>query len=621
MSIIQRTTPTVFADSAPITVSFPSNVTPGNTVLVFLMYSRYDGSTIGATDNKGNGSYTQDMTREGAGGTGLTLLRKSNVAAAAGTFTVTVSYDRVGDTSPNNITVYAEERNDIDTASPIKVAAVTAIGNSQAPAVSITPLASDDIIVGFMHTDHFTANGGITSPAGTQNSFVYQPGIFERSGSADYKVAGGTTLQTLTWAQTAAASDWAAGAIVYKNNGNLLPPPPTLTGATVNSAGTQITLAWSGSVSAGAGGSDGVALTASGGAVTATYVSGLGSASLVYSLSRVVLQGETLTVAYTQPGNGLEATSGGADVATFSGSAATNSSTVTAPSVVSRAINTAGTQLTITYNASVSIGAGGNGGLTLTSASAPVTATYASGSGSTALVYTLSRIIAQGDTITATYAQPGNGIEATTGGIDVAGYTAQAVTNGSTVAGPNITGLSGAVVHGGSLTITGTGFNATQSGGTVTINGTSQAVTAWSATSITITVARGTAKYGQAVNVVVTNGALGLPSAPFAVSAGVQPAAGWGFVNIGTVNTNAAVRLTAAPDLATGDQVTYQLMTSGSGSVTVNTDGSWSAPSDVASFQIEVWTSPDGWGATAVQTLAGAVGSAGIVAGLLAAAF
>lgn len=106
---------------------------------------------------------------------------------------------------------------------------------------------------------------------------------------------------------------------------------PTLSSASINTAGTQLTLTWSASVTNGAGGSGGTALTPSGGASTPTYSSGSGSTSYVFTLSRIIQQGETLTVAYTQPGNGFEATSDGTDVVTFSGTAVTNNSTVTPP--------------------------------------------------------------------------------------------------------------------------------------------------------------------------------------------------------------------------------------------------------------------------------------------------
>lgn len=108
--------------------------------------------------------------------------------------------------------------------------------------------------------------------------------------------------------------------------------PPTLSSATVAETGKTISLVFSESVSVGAGGNGGVTVSPSVTVATATYSSGSGSTTLVYSLSNIVSSGETATVSYTQPGNGIEATTGGGDVATFSDSAVTNNSAAPAPS-------------------------------------------------------------------------------------------------------------------------------------------------------------------------------------------------------------------------------------------------------------------------------------------------
>jgi hypothetical protein len=209
---------------------------------------------------------------------------------------------------------------------------------------------------------------------------------------------------------------------------------PTVSSATINTAGTTITFAFSESVVATI--STGFALTMSGGAVTATYSSGTGSSSLVYTLSRTVQYGETGTHAYTQPGNGIEDTSGN-DLDTYSGAAVTNNSTdgqdVTAPTVSTRTVSANGTTFTIACSETVSVGAGGNGGFTLTptNGGAAVTLSYASGSGSANLVYTASRAITRNETLTLAYVQPGNGIEDAAGN-DLASFSGQAVTNNST---------------------------------------------------------------------------------------------------------------------------------------------------------------------------------------------
>lgn len=121
---------------------------------------------------------------------------------------------------------------------------------------------------------------------------------------------------------------WDIGAYEYASGGGDV-TAPTLNTATIGSSGTTITLAFDESVSVGSGGSGGWALTMSGGsAITLTYSSGSGSSSLVYSLSRTVNSGETVSsgLNYTQPGDGIE-DSAGNDLANVSSHAVTNNST------------------------------------------------------------------------------------------------------------------------------------------------------------------------------------------------------------------------------------------------------------------------------------------------------
>jgi len=165
--------------------------------------------------------------------------------------------------------------------------------------------------------------------------------------------------------------------------------------------------------------------------------------------------------------------------------------------------------------------------------------------------------------------------------------------------GPNITSVSTATPReGASLTITGTAFGASQGSGDVKINGITQTVTAWSDTSITVTIVLGTNKFGAAYTVVVRDNAL-TASNSYAGITGLLPAnSGLSYVDIGTPNTTSAYRLTASADLATGDQVEYQNM---GGAVTVDTDATFSAGPGVSSFSFRVWTTGDGYGASATQ--------------------
>lgn len=92
--------------------------------------------------------------------------------------------------------------------------------------------------------------------------------------------------------------------------------------------GLTLTVQFSRPVVVGAGGSGGVVATGStSGAKAGTYVSGAGSVALTFTLAGTIGNGETVAVAYTQPGNGLEGMTG-LDVVTFSGVSADNFSMV-----------------------------------------------------------------------------------------------------------------------------------------------------------------------------------------------------------------------------------------------------------------------------------------------------
>ncbi len=104
--------------------------------------------------------------------------------------------------------------------------------------------------------------------------------------------------------------------------------PPTLSSADIDVTGDTLTLNFNEIVGIGAGGSTGVTITPDGGAATVTYLSGAGTTSLVFDISRTILSGETVTLDYTNPGDGFEDLSGN-DLATISGSSVTNNSTST----------------------------------------------------------------------------------------------------------------------------------------------------------------------------------------------------------------------------------------------------------------------------------------------------
>lgn len=185
--------------------------------------------------------------------------------------------------------------------------------------------------------------------------------------------------------------------------------------------------------------------------------------------------------------------------------------------------------------------------------------------------------------------------------------------------GPVITGTSSATPsNGSSMTVSGINFGASKGTKVVKIGGTVCATTAWSDTSFTVTIDRGLNKYGVAVNVEVWDTVL--VSNSFALTS-LLPQAGWSFVNIASIS---GTGLTALPSLVAGDQVAYQSTVSSAGDVVVDTATDFAAASGVTSFQCEAWTTTDGWGAVATQTVrSGSSGRRfrGRVGGWLTAAF
>jgi hypothetical protein len=114
---------------------------------------------------------------------------------------------------------------------------------------------------------------------------------------------------------------------------------PTLDSATIDSAGTSITLAFDETVVVGAGGNGGFTVSLAGGACTLTYSSGSGTSSLIYTTSRTITRNDAGTLDYVQPGNGIEDGSGN-DLASFSDEPLVNDSTAnTAPTDISLSNN------------------------------------------------------------------------------------------------------------------------------------------------------------------------------------------------------------------------------------------------------------------------------------------
>lgn len=103
-----------------------------------------------------------------------------------------------------------------------------------------------------------------------------------------------------------------------------------------------------------------------------------------------------------------------------------------APTFVSATVASNGTTLTVVVSSTSQNGAGGSGGMKLTTASIDNLATYVSGSVSTIFIYSLATTVFAGQSPLITYAQPGNGIEATSDGTDMSSFSGHTITNNST---------------------------------------------------------------------------------------------------------------------------------------------------------------------------------------------
>ena len=164
------------------------------------------------------------------------------------------------------------------------------------------------------------------------------------------------------------------------------------------------------------------------------------------------------------------------------------------------------------------------------------------------------------------------------------------------------------------ITLTGSGFGASKGTSSVVIsptnnaadaNAVTQTTTAWSDTSITFTVTRGALKYVSGTTYYVFVKTSGGNSAGQAVS--LNPQTGWSFVDIGTPNTTASNRLTATPDIASGNQVAWGNAT-GTGTVVVTNAATFNTSGTITGFDFEV-NDGTAWGTTATQNLSAYLGA------------
>ena len=216
---------------------------------------------------------------------------------------------------------------------------------------------------------------------------------------------------------------------------------PTFSSAAVNAAGTKVVLTYSEALSATtAGGSDfSVMVGGVSRSVSSVAVSG---STVELTLASAVVQGETVTVAYTDPTAGNDSSavqdSAGNDAASLSATSVTNNSTVdgTAPTFVSAATNTAGTTITLTYSEALSATTAGGSDFSVMVAGVSRSVSGVAVSGST-VVLTLASAVGEGQSVTVAYTQPGsaNAVKDSAGN-KAASLSATSVSNQVDTTGP-----------------------------------------------------------------------------------------------------------------------------------------------------------------------------------------
>jgi uncharacterized repeat protein (TIGR02059 family) len=225
--------------------------------------------------------------------------------------------------------------------------------------------------------------------------------------------------------------------------------PPVFSSAAVTTSGSKIVLTYEKALS-----TTNLPLTTSFDVKVGGVTRGVASVAIVGStveltLSSPISRTLSVTITYTDPtaSNDTVATQdvAGNDAATLTAEIVTNNSTVDliAPVLVSGAVNTAGTQLTLTYDEALNATTAVPSRFTLTVAGRTKTISSATVSGSTVVLALGSPVITLGQAVTIAYsAITANDAVSTnlavqdTAGNDAASFTASAitVTNGSTVA-------------------------------------------------------------------------------------------------------------------------------------------------------------------------------------------
>jgi uncharacterized repeat protein (TIGR02059 family) len=223
--------------------------------------------------------------------------------------------------------------------------------------------------------------------------------------------------------------------------------PPVLQSAAIDSAGTTLILTYNEELNSTTAPTTQFTVVVGGQPATVSAVTVSGS-TVQLTMSEVVIQGQTVTVAYAAPAS-TDSPSNlaiqdalGMDALSFSTTSVTNGSLVdrTAPIYASVANTSAGTTITLTYNENLSTTTALASAFTVTNGGEPIAvSSVATASGTKTVVLTLASPVGQGKVVTVAYAAPTtDGTTANNAIQDVAGndalsFTAKTLTNSSSV--------------------------------------------------------------------------------------------------------------------------------------------------------------------------------------------
>jgi uncharacterized repeat protein (TIGR02059 family) len=354
---------------------------------------------------------------------------------------------------------------------------------------------------------------------------------------------------------------------------NLDVTAPSLLSGIVDNAGTKLVLEYDEALNSRTAAANAFAVTVAGLSRSVSSVAVVGS-NVELTLSSTVGTGQVVTVAYTAPTPNVEVSNfaiqdtTGNDAATFLSSAISviNSSTadITAPALVSRAVNAAGTKVILTYGEALNATTAATSAFTVTvdGVSRVVSSVVIVGS---TVELTLASVVDAGQVVTVAYTAPAadaatsNSAVQDSAGNDVPSFTAasQSVTNSSTMdtTGPVL--VSRAVNAAGTKVILtyNEALNATTAASSafaVTVAGTSRTVSSVAVVGSTVELTLASVvERNHAVTVAYT-----APTPDAATSnTAVQDAAGNDSVSFTAVSqsvTNSSTYDTIVPTLVSG---------------------------------------------------------------------